>query len=346
VVLGLAPSWVGLPWAYVETGARLAYPALGGVAALWGACVVGLLSNGRLPRRALGALVLLALLAVSAEQWRAQDLVFQRGARHLADAVDAMAQRPGGKVAFVNYPDRLSQRPAPFPLGYWGLTLAPVTQDMADYALAACAVHLETRSLSSFPTGAAERAAFPYAVDMRGQNAGHEALYATARWADMVYLTEYRADGTLSLRPAGAVRPDGGQPARATLGERLELVDWEMAPRSDASAQVTVRITWRPLAPLSYDDTVFVHLLSADGRLVDNGDGDGLAGLAPLFAWQVGDVVEDWRQVGVEGLPAGSYRLTLGAYDRLTGVRHKVLHRSELDVHDDEILLATIDFGL
>jgi hypothetical protein len=65
--------------------------------------------------------------------------------------------------------------------------------------------------------------------------------------------------------------------------------------------------------PMSIGDTIFVHLLTPDGRYVTGYDGDVLGGLLPAYAWTLDTVLEDRRTFSTDGLPAGTYTLTVGA---------------------------------
>ena len=125
---GIAPSVMGLSWAYASVGSRLAYPALPGVALLWAGAlgwVGGRRWRGaRVVQMAL-VVALMALLAVST--MRLQRL-YIAGTTHLRTTVAELAGRPDDTLLFLNYPDRMALRQPPYALGYWGIILAPPVQ--------------------------------------------------------------------------------------------------------------------------------------------------------------------------------------------------------------------------
>ncbi len=70
------------------------------------------------------------------------------------------------------------------------------------------------------------------------------------------------------------------------------------------------------------DATLFVHLLDASGRQIDQADGPPLAGFWPLTAWVPGQPFVEFRRFGnVTTLPAEANRVRLGWYDPASGAR-------------------------
>jgi hypothetical protein len=70
------------------------------------------------------------------------------------------------------------------------------------------------------------------------------------------------------------------------------------------------------------DYTVFVHLMSADGRLVAQHDGPPLGGTLPTSDWDKGDTVYDQIDLALpKDVAAGDYSLVLGMYRGDTGAR-------------------------
>jgi hypothetical protein len=208
-------------------------------------------------------------------------------------------------------------------VGYWGLTLAPVVQDLSDYALAATGRSAADESLAVFAVGHAEREAWPYQVDLRGAGAAPDAVWASASRANAVYLTDYLPGGGLALREVGAVRLGFADPEAdplASLGDPAAPVARLLAAQVEVG-QPRLRLTWQPVAGLPADATIFVHVWQA-GELWGSADGDSLGGLLPLWAWQPGGTVEDVRDLGPAGLRAGDYALSVGLYRRWDGTRY------------------------
>jgi hypothetical protein len=321
---GLVPIWAGLSWDYVSTGARLLYPAGLGIALLWAGAMVWAGAAAPVWRRALGAGLLAGALSLSLVQLARHQQLFLSGTRHLARASAVLAAQPDQRVAFVNFPDRLALDPAPYPLGFWGLWLAPVVQDLADYAVAAAGQSAADRSLSVFPAGAADRDAWPYHVDMRGSDSGPADVLAAAAWADAVYLSDYAPGGQLELRLVGEAsqRPTGAAPlALFGTGEGVvRLLSAEIAAPEAAGRPARLRLVWQPLQPLPGDVTIFVHLWRS-GEFWSTADGDSLGGLLPLWAWQPGLAVTDWRPLQPQPPEPGEYGVRVGLYGRVGGDR-------------------------
>ena len=69
------------------------------------------------------------------------------------------------------------------------------------------------------------------------------------------------------------------------------------------------------------DLKIFVHVYDASGKLVAQDDGLPADGLAPTSWWHPGDVITDTRTISLAKLPPGTYRVTTGMYDAVTGAR-------------------------
>jgi hypothetical protein len=334
VALGILPLWAGLSWGYAQLGARLLYPAAVGVAVLWGGWTT--LAFSRVGwQRALGVLALAAVLVVSLRQWWEFQRLFATSTAHLARAVAVLAQAPGRRALFVNFPDRLELRQPPYPLGFWGLVLAPVVEDLQDYAVAARGQSAADRSVSSFVTGAGDRDAWAYRVDMRGSDAGPIALFEAARWADAVYLTEYEPQGQLKLLEVGHVQAAAGTPALARVGESVELVEAALV----RSSGLELRLTWRCLRPLRVDDTILIHFWQGE-TFVGGADGDSLGGLIPPAAWQPGTETVERRYVDLEELAPGTYQVRVGLYNRGDGLRYLPESSDPGRVRADEVIVG------
>jgi len=353
VVLALLPVWVGLGRDYVEVGQRLVYPAVPGIALLW-AGVAGLgLRARRTWVRGVAAVVVAAVLGRAVLDVVAQNRLLASGSTHLAEAIE-VAGRPRTLSVFVNFPDRYFLRRPPYPLGDWGLPLAPVVMDVADFARAATGQAGADESWSVPRIGAAERAAWPYRVDMRGVIVDAAGLREIAERADGIYLSDYQPNGTLRLRPVGGLGPDAapevgdatvspidvhGEPV-ATFGNVAVLRAARLrAIRSDL---VRLRLTWQVRGEFEQDDTVFVHVFGADGRQVLGEDGDGWGGLLPLVDWPTNRLLTDARTLEIGGLPAGTYRVTVGLYHRPTNARYRAATSDGRRFRDDEVDVGTL----
>ena len=95
-------------------------------------------------------------------------------------------------------------------------------------------------------------------------------------------------------------RTEGVEP-----GQTAELVlDWQARERPEA------------------DYAVFVHVLSAEGTIVAQGDGTPMGGTYPTLAWNDGEWVRDVHSFQIpRGLAPGRYAVQVGWYRRDTGER-------------------------
>jgi len=342
IAAGLLPVWVGLAWVYVETGTRLLYPASLGIAGLWGGWAAWALSADQARwRRGLGALTLVAVLLVSFQQWRQFQRLYQVGTGHLARAVKLLSAAPDSRLLFVNFPDRIELRPRPYPMGYWGIVLSPIVQNLSDYARAETGRSGADRSASSFQVGADERGAWPYRVDMRGEDKGPGVLFQAALESDAVYLTRYRPDGTLDLQAVGSVRPARSTNTLAVLGDVAQLA--EASADVSASRVLTLKLTWRCLGTLRENDTLFVHFWK-DGAFMGDADGDSLGGLIPLTAWRPGTEILDVRQVDVSAWGPGRYQVRAGVYNRVDGKRYPARSSDGSQFPDHEVLVYAFTY--
>jgi hypothetical protein len=334
LIAGLLPIVIGLSWSYTRIGARLLYPASLGVAMLWGGWLAQLFGP-MVWRRAIGVATAIAIVVISIAQWSALRELYQQGTHYLAETITRLSQQPDQSILLVNYPDRLWLRPAPYSLGEWGLTLAPVVQDMSDYAVAKTGRSATTQSLSTFLVGADQRGAYPYEVFMRGEDTPPEKLADIAAQVDRVMITGYAPDGTLTLHDAGSIRPAASSTYRARFADVAQLID----ARIDGT---TIELTWRALSPLREGDTIFVHLWR-DGAFVAAFDGDSLGGLLPPADWPLGTDIVDVRSIAGRDLPPGQYEVRVGLYNRNDGARYAAFDPQGQRMGDDAATIGVTE---
>jgi hypothetical protein len=340
ILLGIAPVWAGLSWAYVKIGSRLLYPATLGVGALWARWMIPN-DDATPPAKGLAYAIALVVLFVSLSQWARFTRLYEAGHTHLAEAVETMAEDPSQTLVFVNFPDRIEIRPRLYPLGYWGLTLAPGTQPFSDYAQAAYGHSAETRCYASYANGITARERWPYGVDMRGPGLHAEDLFVEAMGADAIYVSKFLSQGTLALEWVGSIVPDNGQPALARYGESVELLHAQLAPTS-SQGELGIDLTWRVLAPPKNDDTVFLHVLHPSGEYMQGKDGDPVGALLPMGSWRRGWLVTDRREIPLQELESGKYLVTIGVYNRVTGERYAVQRNDGQPLRFGELLVRTV----
>lgn len=130
--------------------------------------------------------------------------------------------------------------------------------------------------------------------------------------------TDVNLNNALTLRHLSWLRP------MAQPGETAELLTiW----------QVTDPAAVGPIVPPAFttDAVMFTQVLGADGRPF--AQQDSLE--APSWSWQAGDIILQIHPVSLPpDLPAGSYPVIVGWYDRLSGQRLAVLDESGQPVDD------------
>lgn len=336
IVFALLPPLVGLSWEYVSYGERLTYVMAPGVAVLWaglaawilprsrarGSIVLAVGSRSLAPM--LAALGLAAYVGLGLAQLRDFRAVYATGTSQLKSAIDVLAAAPDSTVLFVNFPDRFELRAPYYPLGFWGIVLAPVIQDLRDFAIADAGQAGRDVSASAFVTGALEREAWPYRVDMRGVNAGPDGLVEQALPLDAVYLSDYLPHGGLRLSNVGDVAPDTGGTPLATFDDLIALRSATRGPNG------ALELRWAALRQPSTDDALFIHVWQGDAFVTDIG-GDALGGLIPLWAWRPGDLIIDRRTLPLESLPPGDLTIRVGVFNRATGERYPLIGAAGVD---------------
>jgi hypothetical protein len=109
----------------------------------------------------------------------------------------------------------------------------------------------------------------------------------------------------------------------ALFGETMSLGGYTL-PETQVAPGETLALTlfWENEGPADNYWSVFVHLVSGDGELIAQHDKVPYEGLYPPNQWWPGQVVDDDYQLLIPPATApGTYRLTIGMYDHLTGQR-------------------------
>ena len=326
-LLGIAPSIAGLEYSYVSLSSRLLYSSSPGLALMW-ACILLPPAGGAPVRRwwRIGGAVLFGLVALQSGLLL---VGFQRmytiGTNHLGELIQA-ASTDQADLLFVNFPDRYAPKRPPFPMGNWGLTLAPVSVDLGAFPALTTAHRPRTISCNMPWIDAKARDTGPYHIDTRGTITPPDQLYKLAHRVDAVYLSRHSSDGTFALQWAGTVAASQvinpvSTCRLAVFGQTLCL---QAAQVDLETGQLGLTLTWLSLSTAQPHDTIFAHLGSglADQTLVAQADGDAWLGMLPLVALQPGDTIQERRVISLpETLPQGRHIIRVGVYNRLTGER-------------------------
>jgi hypothetical protein len=127
------------------------------------------------------------------------------------------------------------------------------------------------------------------------------------------------------IRASDDSQPLDAQPNYVPLSTEWPFVQLSgmSLPNGDqtwSGGTLTVRLEWHALQAAAQDYNVFVHLLDANGALVDQLDGPPNG--QPVTAWKAGKVITDIRRIVLPpSLPAGDYHLEIGWYDWRSGGR-------------------------
>jgi len=336
----IVPTIAGLSWDYVSIGPRVVYPALVGVALLWGAALDSLSVRDIFVVRIVPRLIAVALVAILAHYTVCLQSLYAYATAHLEATVDALAARSGERVLFVGYPDRLALRRPPYPLGYWGITLAPPVQALSDYALATRGVSGVSEEVARLDANKLPWEASPYLVDMRGRRADVGTIVPKVGRYDAVYATLVSPEGKLTLREVGRSATGVDEEPLAVLGGDLRLLRGEIQLVEANMLRVTVRIEAN--GQRLPDDVLFMHLLTSGGAWVAGADDDLWGGYVPVAALPMAVAVDDVRYLDVSGLAPGDYAVTVGLYNRASGVRYAAVHPDGGEAWNGELQIGTL----
>ena len=147
--------------------------------------------------------------------------------------------------------------------------------------------------------------------------------------------------GTVTVRETDRVfeAPSMMYPVEASLGDRVELLGYDLSTGSVASGETfALTLYWRALAEMRTDYTVFTHLLAPDGSMTGQRDNQPVGGTYPTSLWVPGEVVRDIYDIPVRvDASEGEHRLEVGMYVPATGMRLSVGGSP-----DDAVSLRTI----
>ncbi len=149
--------------------------------------------------------------------------------------------------------------------------------------------------------------------------------------------------------PRAIQRPQYKVPATARVehyrfGPALRLVGYDLSQeRTQGGTSLPLTLYWQASAKLGTDYTIFVHILSHTGEIAAQWDAMPRQNAFPTTAWPVGELVDDPHPVPLpEDMPAGSYRIALGVYDRRTTDRLPALGPNGEPVANDAVLLERV----
>ncbi len=102
---------------------------------------------------------------------------------------------------------------------------------------------------------------------------------------------------------------------RVTFSKGIQLDYAPVAQTADLGDSIPLSLTWNTPEPVAEHLIVFVHLISPDGQLVAQSDGDPINGLAPSFTWTPSVPIISQRALLIsDPLAPGDYTLWAGLY--------------------------------
>lgn len=153
--------------------------------------------------------------------------------------------------------------------------------------------------------------------------------------------------GVLFGRVKIAGRPPRPSPSHATsfrLGDRIALIGYDLPEREIlAGEDARLILYWEARGRVMEDYTVFVHLVSAEGEIVAQGDGPPAHGSYPTGLWERGEVISDGHVIHLpQELPSGRYQILVGLYSPDTLARLSVLTPAGKHMRDEAVPLTYI----
>jgi hypothetical protein len=152
---------------------------------------------------------------------------------------------------------------------------------------------------------------------------------------DLAQVTVQETERTFEVPPMS-------HPLMVTLGDRVELLGYDLSTDTAAPGEtLTLTLTWRALAEMDTDYTVFTHLLAPDGAMTGQRDAQPFGGSYPTSLWLPGEVVSDVYDIPVRPDAApGEHRLEVGMYVAQTGTRLSIEGRP-----GDAVTLQTVSIA-
>lgn len=139
------------------------------------------------------------------------------------------------------------------------------------------------------------------------------------------------------LAPAFAVANVPPTPVAFFGDDAIVLLRSEIEGRPVAGGRLVITADWLALVRPTFDYSLFIHVLDAEGNRVAQLDTQPQAGARPMTTWPIGELISDRYELSV---PAGAkepLRLVLGLYNWQTLARLPV--RSRLGAAADAIIL-------
>jgi hypothetical protein len=243
-----------------------------------------------------------------------------------------------GTAVFVNTPELYTYRDREFPLGWYGVLVAPWHNRLG------VATNLRADNAAWVVDPAQARQVQDQArlsLDFHGQVLPPDQLQTLIVSATQVARVE-ALRGDLHLFDIGAIQHHTPRPVSA-IAEWDDAVQLVTATIESEAGIPVLSLDWWMGSSIEPDVTVFVHVQDAAGQVVAQADGDLIGGYVPIGAWQNTDRVRERRPLLMpDNLPGGTYTVIIGLYHRATQQRLAPAQIS-LPVNDNAISVGKFD---
>jgi 4-amino-4-deoxy-L-arabinose transferase-like glycosyltransferase len=126
------------------------------------------------------------------------------------------------------------------------------------------------------------------------------------------------------------------RPVNVKFGNAFALSAFSL---SKSSNLWNVSLYWQSIAKTDTDYTMFVHVLDANGKVVAQIDAQPRGGTYPTSIWDVGEIIRDEYVLSLpKDLPAGEYKIEIGAYEYPSLMRVQIIDASGKNVGDHIVL--------
>jgi hypothetical protein len=332
-VWGLAsvPAMLLLDPAYVLGSPRLFYVASVGIALVW---ALPVLTAGNWYLKIGMWILIFALCYLPSAGYVRCELAYQGMAGEVGQMMaDAATSSDAADLTFVNLPYFFSSRGentecrSPFVFAPTGAVVIPPYADARDFVLYNGGPDRPTLALVApdYQPGWQTFGVNATADQVRERaGASRVFVFDLLRWRMVDLSAAWRPNG-----PAG--------PVKYTLGAlNISNVSYQIS-----EGKIETSLTWH-VTPAAKDIKIFAHVYDASGKLATQDDGLPADGFVPPAWCKPGDVLTDTRTVALGGLPAGTYRVTAGMYDAMTGARFQARDAAGARLPDDEITVTQL----
>ncbi|MCU0480322.1 MAG: hypothetical protein MUE54_03825 [Anaerolineae bacterium] len=302
----LAPSLLLLDQFYVNGSPRLLLLPSMGISLFWGVVVIVLLNRRMGQVVAVGIIILGAVVAIRfLNTQRAYFTMQNEYAQRLFSMVKM--QPPDANTVLVNAPDYITPLEADrtFLRGAEGAAFLVFTVNYADYLWINTGVDLP--NLQTVKYGILNQAV-GYSLYAHDPEVGELILAQTVRDADVVYVTQFHADG---LTPVLVKYPTTGDDTPLyQLGDALTISELG-AVYLPHEKRLRLHIGWQMMNPQVLQ--AFVHVICA-GEMIGQVDAGAWGGAYPFHLGIVDERIPDLREIPLSRPFTSDCQMVLGVY--------------------------------